>query len=224
MYALNYGLLFDPDAIILVWVYNDIELNGYSLDDLAYFIENRTVPRPEEPAEETGRGGDGDGGSALRLWRLYEGVRNRSLFVTFLGTRSKELLRRIGVNVKMSEEMIYSDLDSEGFTLCFESLTYINGELGRRDIEFHAVLYPPLQRLDEDYYNRLINKKVEDFCVSNGIRCVNLFDAFRGEDPGALHVSRMDHHPNRYANVIASNAVADHLRRTSRLFGMTGGM
>lgn len=73
-------------------------------------------------------------------------------------------------------------------------------------------------RLDDDYYDRLINGKVEDFCVTGGIRCFNLFDSFRGEGPRELHVTKMDYHPNQYANEISSKAIAEYLRRTSKLF------
>ncbi len=108
----------------------------------------------------------GKKGFHVRLWRLYEGVRNRSRFIAFFGARFKELP----------------------------------------------------QRLDDDYYDRLIIKKVEDFYAANGVRCFNLFDFFRGENPGELHVTKMDYHPNRYANEIASKAVADYRWRTSKLF------
>ena len=224
MYALNYGLRFDPDGIILVWVYNDIELNGYSLEDFSYFVEHRTVPTAGVgeggaiPRRETGGDGGGKHGFTVRLWRVYEGVRNQSRFIAFLGARSKELLQRLGVSMKMSEKIIYSDLDSEGFKLSLGTLDFINRELRGRDIEFHAVLYPPLQRLNDDYYDRLIMRKVEDFCVTSGIRYLNLFDSFRGQDPNELHVTKMDYHSNRRANEIASKAVADYLRRASKLF------
>lgn len=224
MYAFNYGLQFEPDGVIIVWIHDDIELNGYSLDDFAHFVEHRTVRGGSagedgvEARRATGGNGSGKKGFHIRLWRWYEGVRNRSRFITFFVARFKELLQRFGVNMKTSEEIIYSDLDSEGFTLCFEALQFIDRELRERGIEFHAVLYPPLQRLDDDYYDRLIMRKVEDFCAANGIRCFNLFDSFRGENPAGLHVAKMDYHPNRCANGIASKAVADYLWRTSKLF------
>lgn len=87
-----------------------------------------------------------------------------------------------------------------------------------RDIEFHTVPYPPLQRLDDDYRDRLIDGKVEDFCVTCGINCFTLFDSFHGETPRELHVTTIDHHPNQYANGIASKAVAEYMGRTSKLF------
>lgn len=40
MYALNYGLKFDPDIIVIVWIFNDIEMNGYTLENFEYFAKN----------------------------------------------------------------------------------------------------------------------------------------------------------------------------------------
>ena len=132
----------------------------------------------------------------------------------------KQLSHKIGLNLKTSEKIIYSDLDSEGFRLSFNSLKYINNELNKIGIEFCTILYPILQRLNDNYYNELIYKKVENYCNNYNINCLNLFDYFRGKEPSRLHISKIDQHPNRNANEIASKAIEKYIKRKSTLLGM----
>lgn len=225
MYAVNYGMRFDPDIIVLVWLYNDIDLNGYTYEDLEQFVESRMIPeRRQNEIQAAGRTGEigsfeGRGSATMHLWNLYAWIKARSKLVYFTGMRTKELLQKFGLNLKSSERIIYADLDSDGFRLSFDSITFLARECAKRRIEFNVAVYPPLQKLDDDYYNDLVNRKVERFCCENGISCLNLFDAFRGETPGKLHVSWIDYHPNRYASSIAARATATHLTRNSRMLG-----
>ena len=222
-YGLNYGLKFNPDVIIIIWIHNDIEMNGYSLQDLEYFKKSHTLTRENyqafsglAPGEMTGSY-KGSKSIIMRFWNFYEKLKRKSRFIQFTGPRMKQLLHKVGLR-KSSEEIIYSNLDSEGFRLSFNSLKYINNELNKIGIEFYTIVFPILQRLNDDYYNELIYKKVENYCNNHNINCLNLFNYFRNKEPSRLHVSKIDHHPNRYSNEIASKAIEKYLKLKSRLF------
>jgi len=225
MYALNYGIKFDPSIVIIVWMFNDIEMNGYSLQDFEYFTKNHTLPRgnyqafPALPRGERIGSYKGSKSIAMRFWNFYEKLKRKSRFIQFFGPRMKQLLLKVGLR-KASDEIIYSDLDSEGFRLSFNSLKYINNELNKNGIEFYTILYPTLQRLNDNYYNELIYKKVENYCINHNINCLNLFKYFRDKKPSRLHVSKIDQHPNRNANEIASKAIEKYIKRKSTLLGM----
>jgi len=226
MYALNYGLKFDPDIIMIVWIFNDIEMNGYTTHDFNSFTKTGTLPKIEKKGfpslarEERIGSFKGEKSIIMRFWNFYEKLKIKSKLIYFFGTRTKELLQKFGLNLKTSEKVIYSDLDSDGFQLSFNSLKFINNKLNKIGIEFYTILYPPLQKLNDDYYNDLINKKVEEYCIKNNINCLNLFDYFRGEKPSKLHTSTIDYHPNGYANKIASIALDKYIKQKSKLFGM----
>lgn len=222
MYALNYGLKFNPDIIVVVWLYNDIEMNEYALKDFEYFTKNRTVPKSGDRVSHTVIGEavgsyKGSKSISMRFWNFYDKLKRKSKLIYIVGKRTKRLLQNFGLNLKKSEEIIYSDLESDGFKLSFNSIEYVNNQLKELGIEFFVAIYPPLQKLEDDYYNDLINKKVENWCMDNNIRCLNLFDFFRGHEHSRLHVSRTDAHPSRYANEIASKAIEKYLKQESPL-------
>jgi len=224
MYASNYGLKFNPDIIMIIWLYNDVEMNGYTLQDFEYFVKNRTLPKKSNQAFSDLAPGEmvgsykGSKNITMRFWNFYEKLKKKSRLIYFVGMRMKVLLQKLGLNLKTSEKIIYSDLESDGFKLSFNSLKFINNKVNKLGIEFYTILYPPLQKLDDDYYNDLINKKVENFCINNNINCLNLFDYFRGEEPSKLHISIIDAHPNRYANEVASRAIEEYIKQESESF------
>lgn len=226
MYTLNYGLRFNPDIIMIVWIHNDMETNGYKLHDYEYFVKNGTVPRKNDMAFSSQVQGErigfykGNKTITMRFWNFYEKLKRKSRFIQFVGPRMKQLSHKVGLNLKTSEKIIYSDLDSEGFRLSFNSLKYINNELNKNGIEFYTILYPILQRLNDNYYNELIYKKVENYCNNHNINCLNLSNYFRDKELSRLHLSKVDQHPNRYANEIASEAIEKYLKLKSKLFVM----
>jgi hypothetical protein len=222
MYAINYGLKFKPDIIMMVWLYNDIEMKDYTLEDFEYFVREENLGNSNDPYyanvnKENSGFKDKKGSFTLTLWKFYEYLTLKSRLIYVLGKRMKSLFQNFGLNLKKSEEIIYSDLEADGFQLSFKSLNYINDKLNKLNIEFYVVIYPPLQMLEYDYYNDLINKKVEDYCINNSIPCLNLFSSFRGLEPSILHVSSNDPHPNEYANEIASKAIEKYLREESAI-------
>lgn len=154
----------------------------------------------------------------MHFWNFYDKLKKKSRLIYIGGMQTKRLLQNFGLNLKKSEEIIYSDLESDGFQLSFNSLKFINDQLKELNIEFYVAIYPPLQKMEDDYYNDLINKKVENRYVDNNIHCLNLFDYFRGQEHSRLRVSRTDAHPSRYANEIASKAIEKHLKQKSTLF------
>jgi len=157
-------------------------------------------------------------GTPQYFWNSYAKIKKKSKLINFIGKRTKELFEEFGLNLKTSEKIIFSDINSDGFKLSLLSLRYLYDELTKNGIEFHVIIYPPLQNLDSNYYNDLINKKVEEYCKNNNIYYLNLFDSFKGKNPSTLHVSKIDVHPNCYANEIASKAIVDYLKHKSKLF------
>lgn len=223
MYALNYGSQFNPDIVMIVWIYNDIEMNGYTLEDFEFFKINHTVQNinplssSSDPGENIGSN-KGKKSIIMNFWNFYTKLKKKSRLINFIGKQTKEILERFGLNLKTSEKVIYGDTNSDGFKLSFLSLKFIHDELSKKGVEFHVIIYPPLQNLESNYYNDLINKKVEEYCENNSITYLNLFDSFRGKNPSTLHVSKIDVHPNRYANEIASKAIVQYMKQKSKLF------
>ena len=223
MYALNYGSQFAPNIVMIVWFYNDIEMNGYKLEGLETFKETRTVPQSNSSSSPSIIGENigsyrGRNSFTMWFWNCYEKLKIKSRLLYLCSMRTKKLLQKLGLNLKTSEEVIYADLNSDGFRLSLQSLKLLNDELARQGIEFYTVFYPPLQQLDSDYYNNLINKKVEGYCRSHNIECLNLYSVFKGKKPSQLHVSKMDGHPNRYANESAANKIEEYLEGNSKFF------
>lgn len=225
MYALNYGVRFNPDIIIIVWIYNDIEMNGYTLQDLAYFKLNGTVSVKRESVSSDAMGErvgsyKGEHSLTMHFWNSYEKLKKKSRLMWIVGRGSKRFFQKLGFHLKKSEEIIYADANSEGFKLSFDSLKFLHEQLSKMNIEFYIVIYPPLQSVQDDYYNSLINKKVEDFCIRHSIPYLNLFDSFRGREASRLQMSTIDAHPSRYAHEIASKAIDVYLRKKSKLFSI----
>ena len=226
MYALNYGSQFNPDIVMLIWTYNDIEMNGYTLEDFEFFKTNYSIPLHESVNSVIQHAALGKNVGSFKgkesftiyFWNFYAELKTRSRFIDFIGARTKELMEKFGLHFKTSEKVIYGDTNSDGFKLSFSSLKYAHDEFINKGIEFYVILYPVLLSLGNDYYNDLINKKVEEYCKTNNIDYLNLFSFFKGKDPSALHVSTVDIHPNKYANEIASKTIMQYLQQKSKHF------
>jgi hypothetical protein len=213
------GRRLDPDMVVLVWIPFDHLLNGYRAADLAYFLEHRTIPREDRPAHTSQIGDDERPRRAGLVGWLAE-----SYTATYFGRRLKGLLVRFGFNLNRYEDQQHQRMDSEGYRLMYESLESLARSCERDSVAFQVVIFPGLQALDSDYYQNLIYGRLESFCREHDIPCMSLFPAFKGSDPGKLHVSIMDAHPNARANAIAADALAAHvLRRLPEASRAAGG-
>lgn len=221
MYCLNYGLKFKPDIVILVWISNDIDTNDYTLQDLKYFIENRSLSNTEKAASNKQEKASytGTDGLIMSFWKYYKEVKNRSLLLRYFAPRVKELFEKMGFDLKTSDKIRFSDLNSNGYKLSFASLKYVNDELNKLGIEFHTIIYPNLQRLSDYYYDILIYQNIVTYCKNNKINHLNLFPAFFGKDSSKLHASEIDYHPNIYANETAATAIKEYLIQNSDILG-----
>ncbi|MDH3211643.1 MAG: SGNH/GDSL hydrolase family protein [Myxococcales bacterium] len=89
---------------------------------------------------------------------------------------------------------------------------------GRRIAEsagarFAVAIFPFLYELDAGYPFRPLHEMVAQFCTWNGIRVIDLFDAFEGHSDTDLWVHPSDQHPNEDGHRIAADALADFIRR-----------
>jgi hypothetical protein len=194
-----------PDMVILVWVAFDNSLNGYRESDLAHFEKTRTIKRDGRPAFRRAPDGERPPRNGDAGWV------SMSYAATYLGRQLNGILADFGFNLHRDMDEQHERMDSEGYRLMYASLQSLARSCARDAVQLHVVIYPALRALDSPYYQDLIYSKLERRCARDGISCVNLFPAFRGRDPDALHVSIMDAHPNELANGIAADALAAEL-------------
>jgi len=207
MMYVQQGRRFEPDLVLLVWIPFDHELNGYRYEDLDYFLRHRTLPHDGSAPATSGAAAAG------RARRMGLGERlERTYTVMYFGRRLKSVLMKWGFNLNRYEEAQHSDIGSEGYRLMYASLKSFAETCAAEGVPFETVLFPGLQTLDSDHYQRLIYSKIETYCGAHGIRCFNLFPAFKGKNAERLHVSILDAHPNAEAAAIAADALARHLR------------
>ncbi len=76
-----------------------------------------------------------------------------------------------------------------------------------------VAIFPFLYSLDASYPFRPLHEMVAQFCVWNGIRVLDLFDAFEGRPYAELWVHPSDQHPNEDGHRIAAEALADFVRQ-----------
>lgn len=81
-----------------------------------------------------------------------------------------------------------------------------------RGVPFSVVVFPMLTELERQPFKRL-HAMVREFCAQNGIRCLDLQDAFNGFADEALWVHPTDQHPNHVATKIIAERVREWLLR-----------
>lgn len=230
MYFIQRGLIFNPDMVVVVWISNDVDLNGYKYSDIEYFKEHKTVSRKaikdstekvmghaviegsDKTVQTTGLRKKNSKMIYLKIQSVVYNLYTARVF----GARARNLAYKIfGLNMSVWEEE-YFDLNRTGFQLSLASIKYFDEICRENRIEFVVAIFPNMQLLKTEHYNDLAYRKVEGFCRENRIRCLNMFNSFRGLDYRKMRSSLIDAHPNDRATDVASDALHEFILPIAR--------
>lgn len=183
----EHALGVSPDFVLLQWFVNDVE----ALD--------------EAPA-----------GGYLRLVpsdRVTGWLRRHSALFYFANRAWRKLQVELGW-VESYDDYVaraFADPEGEPWGRVEARLREFGGTLEDRSIPMGIVLYPQLTDVDGDptaYPNGFVIDHVLGFCARAGLRCVDLRETFAAVRPASsLWASRLDSHPGRPANQLATDAI-----------------
>jgi|GEM_PF-6307590 len=205
IYLSRFGIRFQPDVVILVWLYNDFHRRGYAIEDLPKLAAGQVLETNIGEMRTEQRRRNAEASFSLTGW-----LRAHSDFYGFiLAPKIKFLVAaQYGLD-DLSNDAIYTDFSLPGAQLSLASIRYAAQFCLEKRIGFGLVVFPALQALDIRYYQDNIYAKMQAFCEQNGIPALNLFDIYENKDESRLVVSRRDGHPNGDALRLAATAMGD---------------
>ncbi len=170
-------LAFEPDAVVYVFVSNDI---------------NRSAPQREIPADS--------------VIDSFHGFPMGSAFLQWTGVRLKGLLRAIGdKNSGQWVQSTLKEFESGGKQRLRQSLIEMKQLCDERQIDFVTVSYPFLIRPSNNPFAP-IEEAAEELCGRLEIPFWNLVNAFEpDEDLTRRWANPFDSHPSRGANELAAD-------------------
>ena len=162
---------------------------------------------------------DAEYAGGLDLWRRFrEQYQNRRLQGSYLASYLYAGFARRRLARAYIEDLVgRSQEQREDWSQSFGDLAR-----GRRiamsvGAGFAVAIFPFLYELDASYPFRPLHEMVAQFCVWNGIRVLDLFDAFEGRPYAELWVHPSDQHPNEDGHRISAVALADFVREEQLL-------
>lgn len=185
----EHALGVSPDFVLLQWFVNDVE----ALD--------------EAPA-----------GGYLRLVpsdRVTGWLRRHSALFYFANRAWRKLQVGLGWVESYDEYVarVFADPEGEPWRRVEVRLREFAATVEARTIPMGIVLYPSLTDVDGDparYPNGFVIDHVLGFCARADLRCVDLRETFAAVHPASsMWASRLDSHPGRAANLLATDAVLD---------------
>lgn len=205
IYLSRFGIRFQPDVAILVWLYNDFHRRGYDISDLPNLAAGEVIETRVGRMRTERRRRNAEASFSLTGW-----LREHSDFYGFiLAPKVKFLVAaQFGLD-DLSNDADYTDFSLPGAKLSLASIRYAAKFCQEHAIRFGVVVFPALQALDIRYYQDNIYAKMQAFCQQNGIPVLNLFDVYKNKDESRLVVSKRDGHPNGDALRLAANAMSD---------------
>jgi len=96
---------------------------------------------------------------------------------------------------------------SEGWTICRQSLKDLAAVARARTVPVLVVIFPSLVSLGEEYPFKAEHELVARTAMEDRMAHLDLFSAFRGNDPAGLRVSATNGHPNARGHLIAAEAI-----------------
>jgi len=179
------GLAYQPDAVLLSFVPNDVEPNifaeGHKVEFFSEFtnsyVTNDWLSRYSE------------------LWMFLR----RSLAYYTLGQR----------HLQNSIDS-YLD-DSEKWQKCRSALLDMRNLCEEYDVPLLVVIFPFFVNLNGDYPFQPIHDQVVSTCEDKGIAVLDLRESYRNYRGPELWVHPTDQHPNDVAHQIAAEAIAEKL-------------
>jgi len=187
------ALRYDPDLVMLNFVLNDIEgdvqYQGLRAAGEMSQIETKFL-QPD----------------TLSQW-------------SYLWSWARQRWYRMKTAKKYINETLESFSEEDpNWQACKSALQDIAATCERREIPLVIVIFPFLHNLDGDYPFQPIHDNLHRFFDREGIRYLDLRDAFGAYHGPELWVHPTDLHPNELAHGVAAKAIANYLLERGDLF------
>ena len=88
----------------------------------------------------------------------------------------------------------------------------MHAEVEAKGVDFAIAVFPELTSLDEAYPFAPAHAAIRGLCAEEGVRCIDLFESYRGHEASSLWVHPTDHHPNEIAHQIAADRIGEEVR------------
>lgn len=168
---------------------------------------------------------DADYAGGLDLWDNFRNeYENRDLKYSYLVSYFYATFKRQVYGQQYIDELLDSAM-REQFKWA-DSLNYLLK--GRRLAEvigakYAVVVFPFMYELNEKYPFRPLHLMLSQYCASNDITSLDLFEAFQGEAYTTLWVHPSDQHPNERGYQIAADAIAEFILENNLLLNLSAG-
>lgn len=179
----NAGIQYQPDAVLLSFVPNDVEPDVFAEGNKVEFLTEFT-----------------------NSYVTNDWLSQYSELWMFL--RRSWCYYTIGQQHLQNSISSYLD-DSSKWQRCRDSLLEIRDVCQQQEIPLLVVVFPFFVNMDGDYPFQPIHDQVVGCCEEEGIAVLDLRDSYRSYRGPELWVHPMDQHPNEIAHRIAAEAVAD---------------
>ena len=207
------GLSLQPKAVVVGFLYNDIELSSAQKGAAVVAEQKQSLLRSAK-----------SGLNGTWLW-----LKQHSLFAAWLSPRLGNALRPLGVKgFGQVGEIKDQYVDSNpNWRRMQEALLEMKRLTAERNIELVVMIIPAMAKFsDATYPIKEYHQAVAAFCHSNGIKVLDLLPAFWGGDGTQYWISATDGHPNAEGQKIIAQALAGYLvpllpSATLQMTGMT---
>lgn len=192
------GLGLQPSAVVVGFLYNDIELSSAQKGSAAAPPQERSFSKTAKSAVNGGW-----------LW-----LKQHSLFAGWLSPRLGNALRPLGVKGLGQVGEIkdqYTD-SNPNWRRMQEALLEMKRLTAERNIELVVMIIPAMAKFsDATYPIKEYHQAVAAFCRGHGIHVLDLLPAFWGGDGTRYWISATDGHPNAEGQKIIAEALAAYL-------------
>jgi lysophospholipase L1-like esterase len=195
------GLKYDPDMVLLVYNFNDIEF----IPQLApvNYDQTKVIPKVEaDPGEDITEIFKNKGMRGFIRW-----FERRSKFIAFLVVRVGSILREMGLVTSLEFSWVerifqsYTD-DNPGWLEVKRALREIAEICEARGIVFTAAIYPLLVEL-MSYKGKKSHETLHKYLDSLKVPHVDFLTAFEGKNGRSYWINDLDGHPNAEAHRLA---------------------
>lgn len=138
---------------------------------------------------------------------VYNNILKYSRFANYLKFKLSTVFYNIGLSnqgyIDYFNEL-YSNNSSSWIS--FESnITKLASVKRDNDVDIYFVVYPAMSSLNNKHPYTPIYEKVINTAKKNGLKTINLLDAFKDKDATKLRANMYDNHPNKEAHTIAAD-------------------
>jgi lysophospholipase L1-like esterase len=197
------GLAFEPDLVVVGFLYNDLEISG-----------------PQRLRLERGSTPEQPGGASFAR-RIKSGLnagitvlKKHSLFVAWITPRLGLVLRPLGIKGlgqvgEIKDQFVDANPD---WRRVRAALLEMKRLCEARGIQLVVMIIPAMARFtDSGYPIKEYHEAVAAFCRAHSIGYLDLLPAFWGQDGTRLWISLTDGHPDARGHRIMAQALASFL-------------